>query len=118
MKSASTRPVPIGTVSTASRSRRYSSAFSTSWRSDLRPLSRWDVSKLSAYVLTFNEPDMISAWGGSEIAVATAVSLFKQYVQPLAAKGYKLGAPAVSASAQGTQWIQDFVNQCTGCTID
>jgi Glycosyl hydrolase catalytic core len=45
------------------------------------------------YILTFNEPDQPLSVGGSALSVAEAVSIWNAQVQPLASKGYKLGAP-------------------------
>ena len=46
------------------------------------------------------------------------VALWKQYMQPLAAQGYKLGAPATSSNPNGLVWVKSFIQQCDGCTID
>jgi len=51
------------------------------------------------------------------MSVSDAVSVWKQYIEPLAQKGIKLGTPAVSGSPNGFQWMQDFISQCTGCSI-
>jgi len=64
--------------------------------------------------LGFNEPDQQSQ---SNMAVSEAVSLWRQYIEPLKGEyGLRLGAPAVSNN--GTWWLQNFMGACTGCTID
>lgn len=70
-------------------------------------------------VLGFNEPDL--CWDGTScISVADAVSGWLQYMEPL--KGsVRLGAPAVSNSAQpgqGLEWLQSFLSACSNCTVD
>jgi len=66
------------------------------------------------YFLGFNEPDV------NGISVATAVSLWNQYMEPIRAhnSNYRLGAPAVTSGSSGLPWIQAFIQQCTGCHID
>lgn len=54
------------------------------------------------------------------MTVAAAVSAYKQYMQPYAGQ-FALGAPAVTnavGSGVGLDWLQQFVGNCTGCTID
>ena len=69
------------------------------------------------YALAFNEPDQPAVYGGSAMGVSDAVSLFKQYMTPLAAKGIKLGTPACSNADSGTQWLQQFMAACSDCSI-
>ncbi|KAG6845127.1 hypothetical protein H0H87_000554 [Tephrocybe sp. NHM501043] len=66
-------------------------------------------------ILTFNEPDFASQ---SNIDPAIAAQLWKQYIQPLAAHGIKLGAPAVTNAPSGRPWLASFLSNCTGCIID
>ncbi|KAG6910695.1 hypothetical protein DXG01_008739 [Tephrocybe rancida] len=66
-------------------------------------------------VLAFNEPDFASQ---SNIDPAVAAQLWKQYIQPLAAHGIRLGAPAVTNAPSGRPWLSAFLSNCTGCTID
>jgi hypothetical protein len=46
------------------------------------------------YILSFNEPDMPTNVGGSQLSVVDAVSIWQSQIQPLKTLGYKLGAPA------------------------
>lgn len=41
-----------------------------------------------------------------------------QYIQPLAASGVRLGAPAVTNAPSGRPWLAQFLAACTGCTIN
>jgi hypothetical protein len=63
----------------------------------------------------FNEPDLESQ---SNINATEAAALWKEYIEPLHASGIRLGAPAVTSAPSGRQWLSDFLNACTGCTID
>jgi len=49
-------------------------------------------------VLAFNEPDMTTSVGGSDLSVTNATSIWTSQIQPLAAKGYQLGSPAGSST--------------------
>ncbi|KAH7929787.1 hypothetical protein BV22DRAFT_1001982 [Leucogyrophana mollusca] len=66
-------------------------------------------------ILGFNEPDLSSQ---SNIEPSTAASLWTQYIQPLAADGVRLGAPAVTNGPTGTPWLSQFIGNCTECTFD
>jgi len=46
------------------------------------------------HILSFNEPDMPTNVGGSQLSVPEGVSLWQSQIQPLKSLGYKLGAPA------------------------
>ena len=57
------------------------------------------------------------------MTVSAAVDGWVSYIQPLKAKGFRLGAPAVSnsvQSGQGLQWLSSFLSACTSknCTFD
>ena len=69
-------------------------------------------------VLAFNEPDMQSNVGGSNIDPSTAAQIWNHQIQPLAKLGVKLGSPACSSSPAGITWMQKFVQACSNCTID
>jgi hypothetical protein len=65
--------------------------------------------------LGFNEPDLA---GQSNIDPGYGATLWKQYLEPLKNDGYTLGSPAVTSGASGKVWLQNFLNDCSGCTID
>jgi hypothetical protein len=60
--------------------------------------------------------------GGSCISVASAVTAWKQLMEP--AKSLKdkmyLGSPAVTngVNGMGLDWLRDFMRQCNECSID
>lgn len=62
------------------------------------------------WVLGFNEPDMGSNVGGSDITPVRAAELWKRDIEPLKRVGKELGAPAVSGSSTGMSWLKEFVS--------
>ncbi|KIM43311.1 glycoside hydrolase family 128 protein [Hebeloma cylindrosporum] len=73
------------------------------------------ISQGAKTVLAFNEPDFESQ---SNINATYAASLWKQYINPLASSGIRLGAPAVTNAPGGRPWLAEFLSACYGCTID
>lgn len=70
-------------------------------------------------VLAFNEPDGCGG-GQSCMNISYAVTEYNQWIQPLAGQ-VLLGAPAVTnavGSGVGIDWMQQFIGNCTGCTIN
>jgi hypothetical protein len=57
-------------------------------------LSTVEASPNYDYVLGFNEPDMATSVGGSDIPVEAAVAIWQTQIEPLKNLGYKLGSPA------------------------
>jgi len=84
-----------------------------------------DISKISSklkgangdvMVLTFNEPQ---ERGQSNLSPSRAAQLWKEHIQPLRKKGYKLCCPATSGNPNGITWMKDFFKECNGgCTCD
>ena len=70
----------------------------------------------SSVVLGFNEPDLGAQ---SDMTVAAAVSAWQQFMEPLACSA-RLAAPAVTSGGapMGLTWLGDFLQACSGCTID
>lgn len=68
--------------------------------------------------MSFNEPDLCAS-GSACMSVSAAVSAYQTAMQPFAGKAL-LGAPAVTTSGppDGLTWLQYFLGNCTGCTID
>ncbi|KAI5120512.1 hypothetical protein M0805_000097 [Coniferiporia weirii] len=64
--------------------------------------------------LGFNE---VNEAGQANMDVGTAVSIWKQYLEPLVDEGYTLLAPVTSSNPDGLTWVQQFFQQCTGCHI-
>ncbi|KAF7966055.1 hypothetical protein HWV62_40244 [Athelia sp. TMB] len=86
------------------------------WGSDA---TNWTVAADAAiaagakHLLGFNEPDNA---GQSNITPATAAQLWIEHMEPYAGK-VKLVGPAVT-NGGGVQWLQQFLGNCTECTID
>ena len=64
-------------------------------------------------VLAFNEPDMISDWGGSDIEPARAARGYIANFIPLRQRGLRIGMPAVSGAGWGIDWLRQFDGNCT-----
>jgi hypothetical protein len=84
----------------------------SSWASDVQAAGNAG----STHLLGFNEPDLVSQ---SNLSPGEAVRLWNQYMEPYAGQ-FKLVSPAVTNShaPRGLAWLQEFVNQCNGCSID
>jgi hypothetical protein len=53
--------------------------------------------------------------------VNTAVATHRQFIQPLAAQGLRIGSPAVTngnEAGKGINWLKQFMNGCSDCQID
>jgi len=62
-----------------------------------------------------NEPNQA---GQSDMSPSDAAQLWKEYLQPLKAHGYKLLTPAVTNAPSGKTWMTQFFQACGGCTFD
>ena len=71
-----------------------------------------------SHVLAFNEPDMQSSVGGSNIDPTTAAQIWTREVEPLSKMGIRLGSPACSSAPSGITWMQSFLQACSNCTVD
>jgi len=69
----------------------------------------------STHALGFNEPNEV---GQSNMTPEQAAQLWQQYIQPLKAYGYTLVSPACSSRPNALPWMQEFMGNCTGCTVD
>lgn len=71
------------------------------------------------HVLGFNEPDGDFATGGSNMAPEVAAAVWTQQLEPLRQLGVQLGAPAVTGSQRGFEWLASWLEACDGgCTFD
>ncbi|KAG9850381.1 glycoside hydrolase family 128 protein, partial [Aureobasidium melanogenum] len=98
------------------------------YNDDPNLLSQWPaaaqlaIDNGSTALFSFNEPDFCQS-GSACMNVSTAVYYHQQYMQPFAGKAL-IGAPAVTnsggtdADPMGLQYLQYFLGNCTGCTID
>ncbi|KIM45527.1 glycoside hydrolase family 128 protein [Hebeloma cylindrosporum] len=67
-------------------------------------------------VLGMNEPEQS---GQSNLTAQQGMELWRTYVEPLHARGYRLGSPATSSAPSGKVWLQDFLTACAeDCTVD
>jgi hypothetical protein len=73
------------------------------------------VQGYAEYALGPNEPN---EKGQSNLTPGQAAALWKTYIQPLKDKGYKLLSPATSSNPNGLKWMQNFMQECEGCTFD
>lgn len=69
----------------------------------------------STAILGFNEPERGDQ---SNLSPSAAVTLWNSAMQPLKARGFRLGAPAVSSAPAGKAWLLQFLSLCKGCSID
>ena len=69
------------------------------------------------HVLSFNEPDMRSDWGGSDLTPNKAAYGYIANFMPLRKLGIKIGLPAVSGAGWGIQWLRDFRDNCTQIVV-
>lgn len=65
------------------------------------------------HVLGFNEPNGPASSGGSNITPLTAAQIWVKNMEPLAAKGVKLGLPACTGGTDGLPWLQQFLGNCS-----
>ncbi|TAQ83797.1 hypothetical protein B7494_g7881 [Chlorociboria aeruginascens] len=89
-----------------------SSTYTSSWSSDASAA----IAAGSTHLMSFNEPDLSTQ---SNIGYADAAAGYLKYMQPFAGKA-KLGAPAVTngGAPMGLTYLGNFLNACSGCTID
>jgi len=75
-----------------------------------------------SHVLGFNEPDGESSTGGSAMSPDSAAASWISEIEPLRRMGIRAGAPAVTGSQRGIEWLQNFFSACqdagTNCTAD
>lgn len=65
-------------------------------------------------LLTFYEPDSAL----QPLSPLFASLFWQQYLEPLHYEGIRLGAPAVTMTPGGIQWLGSFFGNCTHCHVD
>jgi len=86
------------------------------WGSDqISEFQSMVVAGYASYVLGFNEPNQS---GESNMTPAEGASMWMEYIQPLKDQGYYLISPACTNADTGIPWQQQFLGNCTGCTVD
>ncbi|KAI0403799.1 glycoside hydrolase family 128 protein [Xylaria palmicola] len=66
-----------------------------------------------SHVLTFNEPDGPSQFGGSDIYPYKAAQVWVDNIVPLQEKGIKVGLPGCTGGPGGIPWLQEFLGNCS-----
>ncbi len=66
-----------------------------------------------SHVLTFNEPDGQSVYGGSDIKPAVAAKVWVNNIIPLQQLGVRAGLPACTGAPSGLPWLQQFLGNCS-----
>jgi len=88
------------------------SSFNTALSShfnDVRLTSRKEI-------LAFNEPDLAAQ---ANCSPERAAAVWKSTLEPLKAKGYRLGSPAVTGDPSGKVWLEAWLEACEGgCNPD
>jgi len=98
------------------------------WSDNVNLTRAWQMNAEEAFddgadaALDFNEPDQCGG-GGSCMTISKAVAAYKVYFSKVNSywKAGKMGAPALTNSGSdkaGLRYLQDFMKQCSGCTID
>jgi len=64
-------------------------------------------------VLSFNEPDGPTKWGGSDISPETAAKVWVSNIAPLRNMGIRVGLPACTGAPGGLKWLKDFLESCS-----
>ncbi|RMY88735.1 hypothetical protein D0864_06586 [Hortaea werneckii] len=68
-------------------------------------------------VLGFNEPDACFEGASACMSVSEAVDVWQDYIEPFAGT-VRLGSPGVTNAGSGFEWLDQFIGNCTDCTID
>ncbi|KAK0622076.1 glycoside hydrolase, catalytic core [Bombardia bombarda] len=64
-------------------------------------------------VLTFNEPDGPTMYGGSDIAPRVAAQVWVNNIIPLQKLGLEVGLPACTGGYSGIPWLTEFLGNCS-----
>ncbi len=64
-------------------------------------------------VLSFNEPDGPSQWGGSDIDPDVAAQVWVKNISPLRDMGIRVGLPACTGAPSGLAWLKLFLESCS-----
>ena len=67
-------------------------------------------------VLGFNEPEI---QGQADCTPEQAASTWREVLEPLKERGYRLGSPAVTSGDMGREWLEQWYEACAGgCNPD
>jgi hypothetical protein len=70
------------------------------------------------HVMTFNEPDGSSEWGGSDVEPSVAAEVWVKNIIPLQDMGIKVGLPACTGGWGGLPWTNQFLGNCSKIISD
>ncbi|KAJ3279088.1 hypothetical protein HK104_001785 [Borealophlyctis nickersoniae] len=79
--------------------------------SNIDQLATYMKTNKAKCLLGFNEPDL------EGMSVATAVSLWRKYIQPHSSRGIRLGSPAPTNGPNGLKWLDQFLANCAQCHV-
>jgi len=84
-----------------------------------KQISDWTKLVVEGYAtsaLGFNEPEQP---GQSNMSPEDGATMWKTYMNPLSAKGYRLISPCPSSGPDGIVWLQNWLGACNGeCNVD
>ena len=66
-----------------------------------------------SHVMTFNEPDGQSEYGGSQVDPTMAAKVWISNIIPLQEMGIKVGLPACTGGWGGIPWMNQFLGNCS-----
>lgn len=66
-----------------------------------------------SHVMTFNEPDGPTEWGGSNVEPSVAAQVWVSNIIPLQEMGIKVGLPACTGGWGGIPWTKQFLGNCS-----
>lgn len=66
-----------------------------------------------SHVMTFNEPDGSSQYGGSNVQPSAAAQVWVNNIIPLQQLGVKAGLPACTGGWGGVPWLAQFLGNCS-----
>jgi hypothetical protein len=89
-----------------------SSSSDTGFLNSIKSLINDKKMKIS-HVLTFNEPDQPTKYGGSQVDPAFGDKVWVNNMIPLQKLGVKVGLPACSGGSGGVEWTKQFLSECS-----
>ncbi|CAK7218171.1 hypothetical protein SBRCBS47491_003415 [Sporothrix bragantina] len=66
-----------------------------------------------SHVMTFNEPELSTDYGGSNVDPTVAAKLWVSNIIPLQALGVRVGLPACSGSTEAVPWLSQMLGNCS-----
>ncbi|KAF8528897.1 glycosyl hydrolase catalytic core-domain-containing protein [Hysterangium stoloniferum] len=69
-------------------------------------------------IMGMNEPELPPEAQQADMSTTRAAQLWRQYFNPLAAKGTYTFSPATTSDPYGKVWMQQFFKECPDCHVD